>query len=102
MIQVMLLKGCNPDALGMLPYFLDDQDPRPAAEQFDANYAHGGGWRPIKGFTLLSGGKIKYPGDPAHKPFAQTQLRDEVILFYDYGLVAVLSPGGKLEVARMD
>ena len=58
--------------IGPLPSFLDPADPRPAREQFDANYQHGGGWRPIKGFTCdwKKDGTIHYPGDPPLKPIA--------------------------------
>jgi hypothetical protein len=34
------------EPLGFLPYMLSKSDPRPAAEQFNANYAPGGGWLP--------------------------------------------------------
>ena len=37
------------EQLGMLPYFIDPNDPRPAREQLDANYQHGGGWVPSRG-----------------------------------------------------
>ena len=42
----------NPDDLGLLPSMLSEHDPRPAREQFDARYGHGGGWRPFTGFRF--------------------------------------------------
>ena len=93
----------NPEQLGFIPSFLDDEDPRPAAEQLDANYQHGGGWRPLSGWgfnkrTL----ELTYPGDPPVKPIAFTTLRREKILFYPYAQVMVLQPDMTFEVSRMD
>ena len=55
------------DHLGYIPDFLSEHDSRPAAQQFDSNYAHGGGWNPEVGrgqWKMLDGHKLKYPGDP--------------------------------------
>src|SRR3982751_2684992 len=41
----------TPEGLGAIPYFLDEDDPRPAREQFHERYNHGGGWRPMPNFT---------------------------------------------------
>ena len=38
--------GYDHEALGFIPTFLHVDDPRPAAEQIDAAYQHGGGWKP--------------------------------------------------------
>ena len=88
--------------LGMIPQFLDKDDPRPAREQFDANYRHGGGWCPFAGHKILSNGKLKYPEDPPLELLAETQLRDEVIRFYECSWVAIIQPDGSYEIARMD
>ena len=57
------------ETLGLVPMFLTDADPRPAAEQFEENYAHGGGWSPFEGFTLDTDNmELSYPGDPAIFP----------------------------------
>jgi hypothetical protein len=102
MIHVHLLDGLDPEALGLLPYMLNADDPRPAREQFDASYGHGGGWQPMEGFKLLADGRIKYPGDPALKPIAMIRLRDETIFFYDCAWVAIHQKDGSFEIARMD
>jgi len=94
--------GVTPEHLGLIPYFLNENDPRPAREQFDANYSHGGGWRPQNGFKMLDSGDLKYPGDPAMPVWAETRLRDEVIHFYQYGYVAICQGDGSFEVCRMD
>jgi len=62
-----------------------------------------GGWRPIKGFTQGKGATLKYPGDPPLHPIALWHLRDEMIVVYRYGLVAIFdTKAGTFEVARMD
>jgi hypothetical protein len=95
------MNGGFPEMLGFLPMFLSELDERPAAEQFDANYAHGGGWRPNEKWSM-KGEVIQYPGDPALRPVAKTQLRDETILVYPYAFVAVVQKDGSFEIARMD
>jgi hypothetical protein len=102
MTTVFLMNGGTLDAVGILPLWLDPDDPRPAKEQFGANYGHGGGWQPFEGFRLLKGGHIKYPGDPAHKPLAMMKLRDEVILIYPHAWVLILQKDGSFEICRMD
>lgn len=82
--------------------FLSEHDPRPAAEQIDDNYAHGGGWSPFKGFTVLEDGSIQYPGDPAHPILAETRLRDEIIRFYDSSWLMIMQPDGSYEISRID
>lgn len=95
-------------ACGMIPRFLDAEDLRPAREQLNENYAHGGGWRPMKGFTHLGGGRLRYSGDPVYVPLASAQLRDELIVVYPSGWVAIFQPGSMqppgpaFEVARLD
>jgi hypothetical protein len=101
-MQVALLTpDVEPEDLGLLPYFLSENDPRPAAEQFNEKYAHGGGWQPIPGCTL-KGLTMRYPGDPPFKAIAMMKLRDEVVLIYEHSLVAILQPDGTFAVARMD
>lgn len=100
---IMILEGHHPDELGLIPSFLDPDDPRPAREQFDENYAHGGGWIPIKGFVKHGDSAVlEYKGDPPYEPIAAIALRDEMIIVYRYGLVAILARDGSYEVARMD
>lgn len=89
---------------GYIPGWLDENDPRPAREQLDAAYGHGGGWRPMQGWKL--DGKmmrISYPGDPPLRPVAMGSLRDERIFVYRHAWVMILQADGTtFEIARMD
>lgn len=95
-------KGATMEHLGLIPFFLDPTDPRPAREQFDANYISG--WSPMTGWkfnpdTLT----LRYPGDPPMKPIAWTRMHDERILVYPSAWVMVLRDDGDAwEVSRMD
>jgi hypothetical protein len=103
MIQFQLL---NPHFyrkdLGFIPEFLSEADPRPASIQLHHNYSHGGGWRPLAGWTLNPDDSIAYPGEPALMPLAKATLRDELILVYRYAWVAIIQPNRTFEVARLD
>ena len=88
------------ESLGFLPCFLSENDPRPAAEQFNRNYISG--WRPMEGFTLRADGTLCYPGDPPLLPLAETRLRGEVIRLYECEWVVIIQPGGEFEVSLMD
>ena len=92
------------DVIGFLGGMLDEDDPRPAKEQFDANYQHGGGWQRFDGHTFggLDNPSLKYPGDPVLYPVARAKLRDESIFLYPYSWVCIVQPNGDYEVARMD
>lgn len=89
------------DALGYIPAFLSEDDPRPAREQFTENYVWGG-WRPFEGFGLLEDGSLKYPGDPAYPPLASRKFRGETIILYPHSWVMVKQAEGSWEVSRMD
>jgi hypothetical protein len=103
---IIVPRGIDPavaaEAIGIIPYWLDDQDPRPAAEQLDQHYAHGGGWQPFDGFKLQKDGSIKYPGDPALKPIGAVGFRKELILFFPFAWVMILQKDGTFEICRMD
>lgn len=86
--------------LGLIPYFLNESDPRPAKEQINTNYI--GGWQPLPGFHLLSDNKLKYSTDPILIPLATTKLRDEIICFYQGAWLVIIQPNGTYEVARLD
>ena len=92
----------TPDMLGYLPTMLDENDPRPAKNQFNSNYQRGGGWTHFEGFKMLSNGNLSYPGDPETILLAETKLRDEVIRFYQHSWVAIIQPDGSYEICRMD
>jgi hypothetical protein len=89
-------------ALGIIPTFLDLNDPRPAREQFDERYISG--WRPSKSEWQFDRETLtlQYPEDPPLSPLAYTLLRDELIVFYPHEFVMIASPGRPIEVMRMD
>jgi hypothetical protein len=87
--------------LGFIPTFLHEHDPRPAAQQFQSNYPHGG-WDAFPGFTMSPSGKLLYPGDPPMACLYEARFRDEVIRLYQYEWVAIIQPDGSFEVSRMD
>jgi len=89
--------------LGFLPGMLDENDPRPAREQFNERYAHGGGWQPFIGHELREEDlTLKYPGDPPLIPLAKLQFRDELIVLYEHDFVMIKQRDGSYEVCRMD
>jgi hypothetical protein len=106
------------DHLGLIPSFLNTWDKRPAAQQIDAHYQHGGGWRPISKFKLVKEPSpllmrvspyrlarelvLQYPDDPPLEPFAVAQLRDETIVFYDGAFLAIFQPDYTFEISRVD
>lgn len=92
----------NSEVLGLIPLFLNEHDERPAAEQFNEHYAHGGGWRPFEGFTMEEDQSIIYPGDLALRPIARATLREEKIIVYPLAWVAVVQLDGSFEISRMD
>ena len=92
----------TPEHVGMIPYWLSEDDIDPAWRQLDKHYQHGGGWRPFKGHTMNEDKSLEYPGDPALHPIASMELRDELILMYEYSWVAVVQKDGSFEVCRMD
>lgn len=98
----MMHPQARPDMLGYIPGFLSENDPRPAREQLDTAYSHGGGWTPFHGFTILPDGNLKYPGDPPVELLAETHLRNETIRFYNHSWVCIIQPDGSYEICRMD
>ena len=90
--------------LGLLPSFWSVDDPHPAREQAHINYAHGGGWTPIhqNKWSLNSDLLLTYKGDPAMRPLAKAQLRNEMIVIYPHAWVAIIQPDWSFEVSRMD
>jgi hypothetical protein len=101
MIWLKLHPEATPEHIGLIPTFLDGDDPRSASEQFNARYQFGG-WVPLPRFKLLNGMGLQYPGDPVLAPLYGAKLHDEVVVIYSSGFVAVIQPGGAFEVARLD
>jgi hypothetical protein len=97
---------CGEDShLGWIPGFFVEADTRPAREQVDDRYAHGGGWRPLDGFKPSPDG-LKLYGHREDPPFyavAEGRLRDEVIRLYQPGSwLGIFQPDGSFEIARCD
>jgi hypothetical protein len=97
--------------LGFIPQFLHTDDPRPAAEQIDENYAHGGGWRPNPNavpFWRISehDGALLYDdgdGPPeVHQIVATAELRGEQLHLYESAWCAIIQPDGSFAVSRLD
>jgi hypothetical protein len=90
--------------VGYIPHYLHEDDPRPAKEQFHENYAHGGGWFPLKGHKLDvdKNFQLKYPEDPPIYPIAMIRLRNERIFIYPHAWVMILQEDNTFEIARMD
>jgi hypothetical protein len=103
-IEVELLHPhATPDMVGILPEFLDPKDPRPAREQLNENYAHGGGWSPMKGWRMEPSSHIMHYDDEVPlRPLARIRLRNESVLLYESSWVAIVQPNGEFEVSRMD
>lgn len=103
---VSILRPRGEELVGIIPQFLSTSDPRPAAEQFNESYAHGGGWSPMSGWRHShqpdKGLTINYPGDPALRPVAVIALHDEKIWVYENAWVAIEQPDGSVEISRMD
>lgn len=96
------------EVIGYLGLMLDDENPKPAREQFNDAYQHGGGWQPFEGFKMAEDSSIQYgdpnepDADPPYVPIARAKLRDEKIIMYPHGWVAIVQPDGTYEIARMD
>ena len=83
------------DVAGLIPTFVDANDPRPAREQLDDGYneAAGCGWHPIENFSLLPGNVLQYPGDEPMQPLVKMTLHDETIYVYEAAFVAIGGAG---------
>jgi hypothetical protein len=87
--------------LGFIPEIIRAYDPKPVRAQIAERYAHG--YDPIPHWTLSSeSNNIQYPGDEPLVPRAQLQVRDELVLVYDYAFVAIVQQNGDFAVQRMD
>jgi hypothetical protein len=95
-------EGFRLDEWGFIPGMLNDNDPRSTRDQLDAGYAHGGGWRPFKGHTMLEDGALSYPDDMPLLPRSTIYFREDRVVLYDHGWVAIVKPDGSYEVCRMD
>lgn len=87
------------EMLGLVPFFIQDDDPDNAAQQIAKRYI--AGWDPMKGFKVLPTG-IVYPGDEERILLAETTLRKETIRFYRGAWVGIFQPDGSHEIALVD
>lgn len=119
MIEFRLLDGrySLDGAVGLIPEFLSDTDPRTAVEQINERYAHGGGWFDLKvggkGFKIVGVDELLlYPGDPPLHKLAEAVLHGdhvpgnnpprERIVVYEAAFVAIHQPDGSFRVSRLD
>lgn len=95
--------AATPEMLGFLPLIFNERDPRPARDQANDRYGHGGGWDPFEGFEFDPAKiELQYPGDPPTRAIAFTILREEKIILYEHAWVQILQPDGSYEISRMD
>jgi hypothetical protein len=89
--------------LGLIPYFFYEEDRRPAAEQLNERYSHGGGWSPMSGWKVGPVGEILYTGESPLHPIAIATLHDsEIIRFYPHAWVTITQVDGSFEISRID
>lgn len=89
-------------AMGELPYYVSERDPRPARLQFEANYRFGTHW--MDGWQMTPDGTLCYPGDPALFPIGRIKLARESVFFYPGAWVAIIQHADPEDyvVARFD
>ena len=97
-----------PEAAGLLPLFLNPDDPRPAREQINDSYAHGGGWQEFTGFTPCINwadpmeSYLDYPDDPPMRAVAFAFFAEELVILFTYSWCAIVQPDLTATVARLD
>lgn len=110
--HIRLDSRMSTDMLGLIPHFLHPDDPRPAKEQLNARYAHGGGWQKLFGFEgrwqePQSEGDfetlhLNYEDDPELSPLWMIRFGNERVFIYPHAFVAIAQDDNSFEVARMD
>ena len=93
------------EVVGFIPSFLDEGDPRPAKEQINEAYAHGGGWNSFDGFNLVGSGEkyaLDYKGDPLQHELSRATFHDETLVFFEHAWLAIIQEDGSYDVARLD
>lgn len=89
------------DVAGYIPTFLSLLDERKAAVQLNERYPFGG-WQPFKGFKHVGDYVLTYPQDPPMPPLLIGKLRNETIVIYTSGWVAIFQEDGTFEINRLD
>jgi hypothetical protein len=114
MIWMLMHPQAEATHLGFVPQFFDDEDPRPASEQLEERYAHGGGWHPFgrgQWRVRQSDGALIFPGSPEDgEPdevypliaVSALPLSGERLFFYTSALLAVAKDDDSFEVTRVD
>lgn len=98
---MLIVIGGNREMWGLIPNFLDPDDPRDAKEQFNARYI--AGWNHFEGFSFDTKTEtLSYPGDPPMHPRSVMLFRRELILLFPYSWVMVIQPDNSWEICRMD
>jgi hypothetical protein len=99
-----LRPGVTADHLGLVPSFFDLDDSRPARDQLNERYSHGGGWQPVRRDRIIacSSRSLLFRNDPSLLALADTLLREEAIVFYEGSWLSITQPDGSFEVARVD
>ena len=89
---------------GLIPQWLDDPNfsELEVIQVFDICYAHGGGFRPMEGFTHDDEYTLSYTGDPDMYPLIQITRGLEQVYIYQHSWVGVVGLDGSFQVARMD
>jgi hypothetical protein len=95
--------GGDSEVWGLIPSFLDTDDPRSAKQQFDAHY----GWQPFEGFKLnFDNMELIYDkgdaSDPPLSPISVIFFRFEKIILFPHAWVMILQPDRSWEICRMD
>lgn len=97
--------------VGYLDQIFRTGDPRSAREQLEDRYAHGGGFRPNKGFMVRNDGEaLVFPGDPedgeedeVFLPIAWTVLDNgEHLILYEGTWLRILHTDGNYDIVRID
>jgi len=97
----------NIEEAGLLPMMFLEDDPRTAQEQAGANYSHGGGWMPFKGFTLHGsserGYTLEYPEDRPMKEVSRAKFHDQTLVLFEASWLAIIEADVSMsDVSRMD
>ena len=95
------------EVIGIIPNWLAAEQALPADQAIHVNYAHGGGWYRVNGFTIdPATGVLTYPEDPDMYPLAKFTRKawpNEIVYQYEYGYVAVFNTETyELNIARID
>lgn len=98
----MLKEGVSYHDLGLVYYWFSLGDDTPTRDLIDRHYKQGGGFNEIDGFTLSDNNCLQYPGDPVLEPLAQLRRGPELVVFYDFALLAIIQQDRTFQVTRVN